>query len=104
MLVDAYLHSDVTCFKWPNDSSTTSLFWQGIDWSPFGFSGRGAEQSTLWLGTAGAHTLCHRDTYGLNLVTQLVGRSANTDGLRSFVLILLHDEKKYLATNCNISF
>ncbi|XP_043235602.1 HSPB1-associated protein 1 homolog isoform X4 [Amphibalanus amphitrite] len=46
----------------------------GIDWSMFGFPGRGAEQSTLWLGTPGAHTLCHRDTYGLNLVTQLVGR------------------------------
>ena len=50
---------------------------QGIDWGAFGFAGRGAEQSTLWLGTAGAHTLCHRDSYGLNLVAQLVGRSVS---------------------------
>ncbi|XP_037089742.1 HSPB1-associated protein 1-like [Pollicipes pollicipes] len=46
----------------------------GIDWGVFGFAGRGAAESTFWLGTAGAHTLCHRDTYGLNLVVQLAGR------------------------------
>lgn len=30
--------------------------------------------STLWIGTNGAATPCHQDTYGYNLVAQLVGR------------------------------
>ena len=30
-------------------------------------------ESTLWVGTVGAHTALHRDTYSYNLVAQLVG-------------------------------
>lgn len=33
-----------------------------------------ASKSTLWLGTSGAHTPCHMDTYGYNFVGQLQGR------------------------------
>jgi len=44
-----------------------------VDWSPAGFAGRDGGQSTFWLGTTGAHTPCHFDTYGYNLVGQVMG-------------------------------
>lgn len=44
-----------------------------IDWKPFGHPERSGTESTFWLGTAGAHTPCHYDTYGCNLVAQLSG-------------------------------
>ncbi|XP_068245734.1 HSPB1-associated protein 1 homolog isoform X2 [Palaemon carinicauda] len=45
-----------------------------IDWGKFGFPGRGIQDSTLWIGTAGANTPCHIDTYGCNLVAQIQGK------------------------------
>ena len=45
-----------------------------IDWTAFGYPERNGTESTFWLGTAGAHTPCHYDTYGCNLVAQLSGR------------------------------
>eukprot|EP00092_Neocalanus_flemingeri_P066248 GFUD01080678.1.p1 GENE.GFUD01080678.1~~GFUD01080678.1.p1 ORF type:complete len:365 (+),score=133.59 GFUD01080678.1:95-1189(+) len=42
-------------------------------WDKFGYPGRDGSDSTLWVGTEGAHTPCHQDTYGENLVAQLVG-------------------------------
>ena len=45
-----------------------------IDWSPFGFEGRGGADSTLWAGSDEAYTPCHYDTYGCNLVAQIWGR------------------------------
>lgn len=45
-----------------------------IDWGIFGFPDRGPKDSTLWIGTAGANTPCHIDTYGCNLVAQIIGR------------------------------
>lgn len=47
---------------------------QDVDWSSFGFPGRSGQQSTWWIGSEGAHTPCHQDTYGCNLVAQLSGR------------------------------
>ncbi|CAM1321543.1 HSPBAP1 (predicted) [Pycnogonum litorale] len=47
---------------------------QVVDWSPLGFSGRHGGQSTIWIGSGGAHTPCHQDSYGYNLVAQLYGR------------------------------
>ena len=44
-----------------------------IDWSTAGYTGRGGAESTFWLGTEGAHTPCHYDTYGCNLVGQIAG-------------------------------
>ncbi|XP_023339562.1 HSPB1-associated protein 1 isoform X2 [Eurytemora carolleeae] len=34
---------------------------------------RDGMDSTLWIGSQGAHTPCHQDSYGYNLVCQLVG-------------------------------
>lgn len=45
-----------------------------IDWTPMGMKGRNGSQSTLWIGSQGAHTPCHYDTYGINFVAQIRGR------------------------------
>ncbi|XP_043105340.1 HSPB1-associated protein 1 homolog [Puntigrus tetrazona] len=47
---------------------------QDVVWSDFGFSGRDGRDSTLWIGTQGANTPCHLDSYGCNLVFQIQGR------------------------------
>lgn len=47
---------------------------QEVVWSDFGYSGRNGSASTLWVGTNGANTPCHLDTYGYNLVLQVQGR------------------------------
>ena len=47
-----------------------------VDWASLGVARDGAHpgaHSTLWLGSAGAHTPCHYDTYGSNLVAELQG-------------------------------
>ncbi|XP_042301016.1 HSPB1-associated protein 1 [Sceloporus undulatus] len=47
---------------------------QDIVWSDFGFEGRNGRESTLWIGSRGANTPCHLDSYGCNLVLQVQGR------------------------------
>ena len=44
-----------------------------FSWSKFGLGDRDGADSTLWMGTEGAHTPCHQDTYGCNLVCQVSG-------------------------------
>ncbi len=46
---------------------------QAVDWGVLGFEGRGWKDSALWVGSKGACTPCHYDTYGFNLVAQLSG-------------------------------
>ncbi|KAI3356074.1 hypothetical protein L3Q82_017340 [Scortum barcoo] len=50
-----------------------SIF-EDVKWSEFGFEGRNGRESTLWIGTEGANTPCHLDSYGCNLVLQVHGR------------------------------
>lgn len=45
-----------------------------VDWSMIGFEGRDGKDSTLWMGSEGANTPCHFDTYGCNFVAQLYGK------------------------------
>ncbi|TRY84856.1 hypothetical protein DNTS_002292 [Danionella cerebrum] len=47
---------------------------QDVVWSDFGFPGRDGHESTLWVGTQGANTPCHLDSYGCNLIFQVQGR------------------------------
>lgn len=47
---------------------------KGLRWGELGFVGRCGADSTLWLGSEGANTPCHFDTYGFNLVLQIYGR------------------------------
>lgn len=56
------------------DKSTPVL--QDVKWSDFGFEGRDGRNSTVWIGTEGANTPCHQDSYGCNLVLQVQGRWA----------------------------
>ncbi len=52
----------------------TCVFLQDVKWCDFGFEGRNGRESTLWIGTEGANTPCHLDSYGFNLVLQVQGR------------------------------
>ncbi|NXY84856.1 HBAP1 protein, partial [Alcedo cyanopectus] len=47
---------------------------QDVRWADFGFPGRDGKESTLWIGSEGANTPCHLDSYGCNLVVQIQGR------------------------------
>lgn len=46
---------------------------ESVSWARFGFPDLGAKDATLWIGSRGAHTPCHFDTYGVNLVAQVFG-------------------------------
>ncbi|TKS67772.1 HSPB1-associated protein 1 -like protein [Collichthys lucidus] len=50
-----------------------SMF-EDVKWSELGFEGRNGRESTLWVGTEGANTPCHMDSYGFNVVLQVQGR------------------------------
>jgi len=45
----------------------------GFSWAGLGRPDHTGEDSALWAGTRGAHTPLHQDSYGENLVAQLVG-------------------------------
>lgn len=55
-------------------SSPTSSLLQAIPWDSLGLNGYNGEQSTIWIGSSRAHTVCHQDAYGFNLVAQIQGR------------------------------
>lgn len=46
----------------------------GISFADFGFKDIESEDITFWLGSKDAHTPCHYDTYGCNIVVQVYGR------------------------------
>ncbi|XP_030614460.1 HSPB1-associated protein 1 homolog [Archocentrus centrarchus] len=50
------------------------FMFEHVKWAEFGFEGRNGRESTLWIGTEGANTPCHLDSYGCNLVLQVQGR------------------------------
>nr|XP_057937951.1 HSPB1-associated protein 1 homolog [Doryrhamphus excisus]XP_057937952.1 HSPB1-associated protein 1 homolog [Doryrhamphus excisus] len=47
---------------------------EDVKWEVFGLEGRNGKESTLWVGSEGANTPCHLDSYGCNLVLQVQGR------------------------------
>lgn len=50
---------------------------ESFNWLKFGIDkevGENGMNSTIWIGSKGAHTDCHWDTYGYNLVAQIHGR------------------------------
>ncbi|XP_076268708.1 HSPB1 associated protein 1 [Rhynchophorus ferrugineus] len=53
-------------------SSNTELK-KNISWSELGFPEITVEDTTIWIGSKGAHTPCHIDTYGCNMVLQTFG-------------------------------
>lgn len=44
---------------------------ESLPWKELGFTDKLGVDGTMWVGTAGAHTLCHYDTYGYNIVVQV---------------------------------
>ena len=69
---DYWIYADykymVHLFKdWPDLLSS-------INWSVVGVTDRDGKDSTLWIGSEGANTPCHYDTYGCNFVAQLHGK------------------------------
>uniref|UniRef100_A0A182MJV4 JmjC domain-containing protein n=1 Tax=Anopheles culicifacies TaxID=139723 RepID=A0A182MJV4_9DIPT len=50
---------------------------RGINFAYFGFP-EVEEDITFWIGSAQAHTPCHYDTYGCNIVVQVFGRKSWT--------------------------
>lgn len=50
------------------------VYFQSITWKKLGYESLGAKDSTLWIGSTGAHTPCHQDLYGINLVAQVYGK------------------------------
>ena len=60
-------------YKYMKDMFAESVL-ASVDWSCAGFPHVSGSESTFWFGSAGAHTPCHYDTYGVNLVAQLYGR------------------------------
>ncbi|XP_022818025.1 HSPB1-associated protein 1 homolog [Spodoptera litura] len=58
-------------YQWFNGDDE---LYKGVSWQQFGYSDKGASDATLWVGSSGAHTPAHQDTYGVNIVTQLYGK------------------------------
>uniref|UniRef100_A0A182JGC8 JmjC domain-containing protein n=1 Tax=Anopheles atroparvus TaxID=41427 RepID=A0A182JGC8_ANOAO len=48
---------------------------RGVNFTPFGFP-EVQDDITFWVGSAHAHTPCHYDTYGCNIVVQVYGRKS----------------------------
>ncbi|KAL3286101.1 hypothetical protein HHI36_000614 [Cryptolaemus montrouzieri] len=47
---------------------------ESINFKDLGLENVDVNQSTIWIGSNGAHTPCHIDTYGCNVVVQVLGR------------------------------
>ncbi|KAK9869129.1 hypothetical protein WA026_002884 [Henosepilachna vigintioctopunctata] len=47
---------------------------ENINFEDLGLTGVSASDSTIWIGSKGAHTPCHIDTYGCNVVVQIYGK------------------------------
>lgn len=58
-------------YQWFNGDDE---LYKGVSWQQFGYSDKSASDATLWVGSSGAHTPAHQDTYGVNIVTQLYGK------------------------------
>lgn len=56
--------------EWFDDNSEIV---NSVDWKSIGFD-IDSKVSTIWIGSKGAHSNCHKDTYGKNLVAQIHGR------------------------------
>ncbi|XP_072746912.1 HSPB1-associated protein 1 [Anoplolepis gracilipes] len=71
---DKWLYCDYKHMKEFNDKPEII---ESFNWLKFGIDkefGTNGLHSTIWIGSKGAHTDCHWDTYGYNLVAQIHGR------------------------------
>ncbi|XP_029661333.1 HSPB1-associated protein 1 isoform X1 [Formica exsecta] len=71
---DKWLYCD---YKHMKEFSDKPEIIESFNWLKFGVDkefGENGLYSTIWIGSKGAHTDCHWDTYGYNLVAQIHGR------------------------------
>ncbi|CAL1675198.1 unnamed protein product [Lasius platythorax] len=71
---DKWLYCD---YKYMKEFSDKPEIVESFNWLKFGIDkefGKNGLHSTIWIGSKGAHTDCHWDTYGYNLVAQIHGR------------------------------
>lgn len=71
---DKWLYCD---YKHMTEFSDKREIIESFNWLKFGIDkefGKNGLHSTIWIGSKGAHTDCHWDTYGYNLVAQIHGR------------------------------
>ncbi|GAB1868354.1 HSPB1-associated protein 1 [Camponotus japonicus] len=71
---DKWLYCD---YKHMMEFSDKPEIIESLNWLKFGVDeefGKNGLHSTIWIGSKGAHTDCHWDTYGYNLVAQIHGR------------------------------
>lgn len=61
-------------FSYRNLGDMPSECTRGIGLDRLGLERNATEDFTFWLGSRGAHTPCHYDTYGCNVVVQVYGR------------------------------
>ncbi|XP_054261420.1 HSPB1-associated protein 1 isoform X2 [Macrosteles quadrilineatus] len=47
---------------------------ESLSWADVGLPDKSGKDSTIWIGTEGAYTPCHMDSYGCNIVAQVHGR------------------------------
>ncbi|XP_035231894.1 HSPB1-associated protein 1-like isoform X1 [Stegodyphus dumicola] len=47
---------------------------KAVNWGTFGLPEEPGNESAFWLGSMGAYTPCHYDSYGYNVVAQILGR------------------------------
>ncbi|XP_050434462.1 HSPB1-associated protein 1 isoform X2 [Adelges cooleyi] len=60
-------------YKYIGEKVDSKMF-KSISWKKFGYENLNEKDSTLWIGSTGAHTPCHQDLYGINLVAQIYGK------------------------------
>ncbi|XP_058175003.1 HSPB1-associated protein 1 homolog [Anopheles ziemanni] len=62
-------------FSYRNIHELPEVCRRGVNFAPFGFP-EVEDDVTFWVGSANAHTPCHYDTYGCNIVVQVYGRKS----------------------------
>ena len=67
-----WVYADYMYAKFLFDSTLNYNVFDEVKWSNFGFSEDEGQDMALWIGSTGAHTVCHYDTYGYNLVIQVL--------------------------------
>lgn len=60
-----------------------------LNWRKFGINKDGSD-STLWIGSKGAHTNCHQDSYGYNVIAQIHGRFVSKYRIFYYFYMLLY--------------
>uniref|UniRef100_A0A1B6LVY8 JmjC domain-containing protein n=1 Tax=Graphocephala atropunctata TaxID=36148 RepID=A0A1B6LVY8_9HEMI len=69
---DSWMYFDYKHMKYHFENKPDLL--ETMSWADFGFPDKNGNDSTIWIGTKGAYTPCHMDSYGCNIVAQVYGR------------------------------